>query len=645
MSKFVVSARKYRPTAFDEVIGQMHVASTLKNALQTDQLAHAFLFCGPRGVGKTTCARILAKVINCENPKDKVNPCNDCSSCMSFNDNASFNIIELDAASNNSVDHIRTLIEQVRFQPQQGTHKVFIIDEVHMLSSQAFNAFLKTLEEPPPYAIFILATTEKHKIIPTILSRCQIFDFKRIQVLDVVKQLEYICTQEGKNADPEALHLIGQKADGAMRDALSIFDKIASASGDHITYKDVITNLNILDYDYYFKIVDAFLREDLSDVLLIMDEIMRSGFEPDQLIQGLADHMRDLLVSKDGRTLGLLDVSESLKSRYQHQAALASKSVLLTGLDILNQCDVTLPRSKNKRLYTEIALSKINFANRAIETNLMAPQGITEKKTEVVTEAVTKQAFSPPVKEQTPLSSPMEEDQDQTVTDPVVKSSDSGLTTQSKMQDYEDSPVEVNKNSSTEPTQILKKPQLVESVHQKDDESLSKENGILSKPETPSEDLLSFGKPSGIDDILASVVEEEAEIEELRKGLNQETVQKIWLDYGSNHQSPSTKAMLEMAILKLEDKTIHITVPSNHYKNMIIEEETLKELLRTKLGTPDLMMHPIVDRAAFPDMALDKPKTLMSAKEKYQYLGEKHPPLRTLVEKLELRPDTGGEQR
>ena len=256
MSKFVVSARKYRPAAFDEVVGQMHVAKTLKNALQTEQLAHAFLFCGPRGVGKTTCARILAKVINCENPKDKVDPCNECSSCKSFNDNASFNIIELDAASNNSVDHIRTLIEQVRFQPQQGTHKVFIIDEVHMLSSQAFNAFLKTLEEPPPYAIFILATTEKHKIIPTILSRCQIFDFKRIQVQDAVKQLQYICDQEGKKAEPEALHLIGQKADGAMRDALSIYDKIASATGETITYKDVITNLNILDYEFYFKIFD-----------------------------------------------------------------------------------------------------------------------------------------------------------------------------------------------------------------------------------------------------------------------------------------------------------------------------------------------------------------------------------------------------
>jgi DNA polymerase-3 subunit gamma/tau len=648
MSKFVVSARKYRPTAFDEVVGQMHVAKTLKNALQTEQLAHAFLFCGPRGVGKTTCARILAKVINCENPKDKVDPCNECSSCQSFNDNASFNIIELDAASNNSVEHIRTLIEQVRFQPQQGTHKVFIIDEVHMLSSQAFNAFLKTLEEPPPYAIFILATTEKHKIIPTILSRCQIFDFKRIQVADAVKQLEHICTQEGKTADPEALHLIGQKADGAMRDALSIFDKIASASGDHITYKDVIANLNILDYEYYFKVVDAFLREDLSDVLLIMDEIMRSGFEPDQLIQGLADHMRDLLVCKDGRTLGLLDVSESLKTRYQHQAALTSKSVLLTGLDILNQCDITLPRSKNKRLYTEIALSKINFANRAIETNLMSPQGIAEKKTEVVIDSNSAPVSNAPIKRQQSAKEVVKPIQNQVISETVVQQDSKETVTLPQDSKKEDAGILIQ---NTDPTSPVIPPKPIENNHQNNEEApvlsqtLAPVPDAVSSPkqETETDDLLSFGKPSGIDDILASVVKEEAQIEELRKGLNQETVQRLWSEYGSSHESPSTKTMLEMAILVLEGKTIHITVPSNHYKNMVMEEDDLKELLRTKLGTPDLKMNPIVDRSAFPGISMEKPKVLMTTKEKYQYLGEKHPSLRTLVEKLELRPDTGGE--
>ena len=286
MSKFVVSARKYRPIRFDDVIGQQHVSQTLKNALQNDHLAHAFLFCGPRGVGKTTCARILAKVLNCQNRTKDFEPCNECSSCQAFNEHASFNITELDAASNNSVEHIRTLVEQVRFQPQQGEYKVFIIDEVHMLSQAAFNAFLKTLEEPPSYAIFILATTEKHKIIPTILSRCQIFDFKRIQVPMMVEHLQNICKEEGIEAEKDALHIIAQKADGALRDALSIFDRIVSSTGNKITYDDVITNLNVLDYDYFFKVTDAMLVEDLPRLFLLFNEIKNNGFEADLFING-----------------------------------------------------------------------------------------------------------------------------------------------------------------------------------------------------------------------------------------------------------------------------------------------------------------------------------------------------------------------
>ena len=281
MSNFVVSARKYRPTRFDEVVGQEHVSGTLKNALRDDHLAHAFLFCGPRGVGKTTCARILAKVINCTNVTEDHEPCLECDSCLSFDRSASFNIAELDAASNNSVEHIRALNEQVRIPPQQGNYKVFIIDEVHMLSQQAFNAFLKTLEEPPAYAIFILATTEKHKIIPTILSRCQIYDFRRIQVPRTVDHLEQICQQEGIEADNDALHIIAQKADGALRDALSIFDRIVSFSGKRITYDDVIENLNVLDHDYFFQFVDAFLTEDLPRVMLTFDQVLRRGFDGD----------------------------------------------------------------------------------------------------------------------------------------------------------------------------------------------------------------------------------------------------------------------------------------------------------------------------------------------------------------------------
>lgn len=629
MSNFVVSARKYRPATFDEVVGQAHVAKTLKNALQTDKLAHAFLFCGPRGVGKTTCARILAKVINCENPVDKVEPCNTCSSCKSFNDNASFNIIELDAASNNSVEHIRTLIEQVRFQPQQGTHKVFIIDEVHMLSSQAFNAFLKTLEEPPPYAIFILATTEKHKIIPTILSRCQIFDFKRIQVQDAVEQLQYICQQEGKTAEQEALHLIGQKADGAMRDALSIFDKIASATGEQITYKDVIANLNILDYEYYFKVVDAFLREDLSEVLLIMDEVIRAGFEPDQFIQGLSDHMRDLLVCKDARTLTLLDVSDGLKSRYQHQAALSSKSVLLSGLDILNQCDITLPRSKNKRLYTEIALSKINFANRVIEAHLAGQPVTQEKKTKVVSESASSNAQDSLAT--TPKSQP--------VSPQSIPQNSAPQAAQPKIERTQEapdqSPTQAPAPVSATPTQATQ-PTTNAPISNVTSPSPSTSNNAPAS-------IPVFKKPSGLDAILASVKQEEEQIKELRKGRTQETLEKLWRDYSDKHPSPSMRTTLELAMIKLDDKTVKITVPSNHYANMILEEDELKDLLRTQMGTPDLTIEPTVNRAAFPDLEVEKPKVLMATKERFHYLAEKQPALRTFAQKLELKPDTGGE--
>ena len=377
---FVVSARKYRPNRFEDVVGQAHVAQTLKNALRNDKLAHAFLFCGPRGVGKTTCARILAKVINCQNSADTFEPCNTCDSCKAFNENASFNIIELDAASNNSVEHIRQLIEQVRFQPQQGRYKVFIIDEVHMLSAQAFNAFLKTLEEPPPYAVFILATTEKHKILPTILSRCQIFDFKRIQIAEMVSHLQNICRREGIEADENALHIIAQKADGALRDALSIFDRIVSFSGKSLTYQDVISNLNILDYDYFFRFTEALLTENLPEVMLIFDEVLRNGFEADTFINELAEHFRNLLICKDEQTLALLEVGENLKDQYRRQAQLAPASFLLSALNIANDCDVNFKMARNKRLHAEMALIKMTYLGRAIRRPA-APPPAPEKKT------------------------------------------------------------------------------------------------------------------------------------------------------------------------------------------------------------------------------------------------------------------------
>lgn len=380
MSNFVVSARKYRPMRFDEVVGQEHISQTLKNAFKNDHLAHAFLFCGPRGVGKTTSARILAKVLNCENVTEDFEPCNVCHSCESFNGNASFNITELDAASNNSVEHIRALIEQVRFQPQKGKFKIYIIDEVHMLSQQAFNAFLKTLEEPPPYAKFILATTEKHKIIPTILSRCQIFDFNRIQIPDMVSHLQKICDEENIKAEPDALHIIAQKADGALRDSLSIFDRIVSFSNDKITYEDVITNLNVLDYDYFFRLLDAMFGEDVGTVLMIFDDILRKGFDPSVFVNSFAEHIRNILVSQDAKTVALLEIGEALKVRYLQQAQIAPLSFLLAALNISNECDVNFKMARNKRLHVEMSLIKMTYLNRAIQAAKQVAVPIEKKK-------------------------------------------------------------------------------------------------------------------------------------------------------------------------------------------------------------------------------------------------------------------------
>lgn len=367
MENFVVSARKYRPQTFDSVVGQSHITTTLKNAIKNNHLAQAFLFCGPRGVGKTTNARILAKTINCQNLTDDIEACNECESCKSFNSGSSLNIHELDAASNNSVDDIRNLVDQVRYPPQAGKYKIYIIDEVHMLSNQAFNAFLKTLEEPPAYAIFILATTEKHKIIPTILSRCQIFDFNRIQVKDIADHLEGIAGKESISAEAEALHLIAQKADGALRDALSMFDLIVTFSSDNtITYKKTIDNLHILDYDYYFKMTDMLFEENISEVLLTFDKILREGFDGHNFIVGLSEHFRNLLVCKDAATIKLLAVSEEVQKKYQAQSQKVPLSFLVTALNIANSCDLQYKSSKNARLHVELALIKMSYLNSAI---------------------------------------------------------------------------------------------------------------------------------------------------------------------------------------------------------------------------------------------------------------------------------------
>jgi len=422
MENFIVSARKYRPATFETVVGQQHITGTLKNAIKNNQLAQAFLFCGPRGVGKTTCARILAKTINCTNPTAEMEACGTCDNCLSFQNGHSFNVHELDAASNNSVDDIRSLIEQVRIPPQAGRYKIYIIDEVHMLSQSAFNAFLKTLEEPPSYAIFILATTEKHKILPTILSRCQIFDFNRIQVEDISHHLATIAQRENIAFESDGLHIIAQKADGGLRDALSMFDQIASYANKNITYKAVIDNLNILDYDYFFKLTSYLTAAEVSQTLLLFDEILNNGFDGNNFINGLATHFRNLLVGKDAATIKLLEVSENIKQKYLDQCKQTELSFLLTALNLANTCDLNYKNSKNQRLQVELALIKMCHIRSVVQlaqqplapSNTATDQDQDKKKTDVVagkaeSAKINVESPNPPPKTETPSLPPVEE--------------------------------------------------------------------------------------------------------------------------------------------------------------------------------------------------------------------------------------------
>lgn len=433
MENYIVSARKYRPTTFESVVGQSSLTQTLRNAITTNHLAQAYLFCGPRGVGKTTCARIFAKTINCLNPTADKEACNECESCKAFNEQRSFNIHELDAASNNSVDNIRTLIEQVRIPPQVGKYSVFIIDEVHMLSKDAFNALLKTLEEPPSYAIFILATTEKNKVIPTILSRCQVYDFSRITVNDIVLHLQNIAAKEGVTASPEALNVVAQKADGGMRDALSIFDQLVSYCGSEITYERAIEILNVLDAEYYFKVVRSALQGNVSEVLLLFNEILVKGFDAQNFIVGLGSHLRNVLVSKDAATTKLLEVSDSVRQGYEEQARTCSVNFLFKALDIINDCDVAYRTSKNKRLTVELALIKICRLMMPQETVApVAPvqpkAAPTQSPTSVPQTPTPAPTAAKPVA-QAPTSQPTSQ-ATQSVTQSVEKASNTTVTTQ-----------------------------------------------------------------------------------------------------------------------------------------------------------------------------------------------------------------------
>jgi DNA polymerase III subunit gamma/tau len=603
MSNFVVSARKYRPARFDEVVGQQHVSQTLKNALHNDQLAHAFLFCGPRGVGKTTCARILAKVLNCQNVTSDHEACNTCSSCISFNENASFNITELDAASNNSVEHIRALIEQVRFQPQQGQYKIFIIDEVHMLSQQAFNAFLKTLEEPPPYAIFILATTEKHKIIPTILSRCQIFDFRRIQVADIVSHLQGICEKENIDANKDALHIIGQKADGALRDALSIFDRITSSLSNEngqrsISYDHVIENLNVLDYDYYFRIVDAMLMEDVAKVLLIFDDILKKGFEADIFVNGLADHLRNLLVSKDEATLLLLEVSDGLKDRYKEQALATPSSLVLSALNIANDCDINFKMARNKRLHVEMAIIKMTYINRAVQLSkqplpAVVPQNTSEKKTPDLRETPEKD-----IQNTSDASSSIVEEEKPEISAPSTSSS--GIETRAE-------PIPVKKNNLPI-------------------------TGVTTAHDTPT--LLK------LDDLEDEFEEDENAEDVTQEILSLEVLQEVWNQFSEAANSPSLRATLNKAELQVDDHEITVVVGSTIAKELIQQENTLlMSYVREQLKRDDLTLAIQIDQSKLPEEAKVKPKSLLNSKEKYDLMKEQNPLIDDLRKRFDLRPD------
>lgn len=405
MENYIVSARKYRPTTFESVVGQQALTQTLRNAIRTNHLAHAYLFCGPRGVGKTTCARIFAKTINCLTPTENHDACNQCESCVAFNEQRSFNIHELDAASNNSVEDIRSLIDQVRIPPQIGKYSVYIIDEVHMLSQGAFNALLKTLEEPPSYAIFILATTEKHKVLPTILSRCQVYDFSRITVADTIHHLQYVAQQEGINASEEALNVVAQKADGGMRDALSIFDQLVSFCGTTISYEQAIEVLNVLDTDYYFRLVNAALAGHVSEALLLLNEVLTKGFDAGHFVTGLAQHLRDVLVSKDAATVQLLETSDAIRQHYQEQAQRCAAKWIFNALDIVNTCDINYRTAKNKRLTVELALVKLCRLTEAPTQEVQQVQKV-QPVQKVQASAPATQAAPQPAKTPQPVSAP-----------------------------------------------------------------------------------------------------------------------------------------------------------------------------------------------------------------------------------------------
>jgi len=606
MDKFVVSARKYRPQTFDTVVGQSHITTTLKNAIRHNQLAHAFLFCGPRGVGKTTCARILAKTINCEHQTKDGEACNKCQSCISFNEGTSMNIHELDAASNNSVDDIRTLVDQVRFAPQAGKYKVYIIDEVHMLSSSAFNAFLKTLEEPPPYAIFILATTEKHKILPTILSRCQIFDFKRITNNDTVVHLQEICEKEEIKAEKAALQVIAQKSEGCMRDALSIMDKIVSFTNGKLTYQNTLEHLNILDADYYFRLMECMLKQDLSGAMLLYDDINKKGFEGDLVLNGFAEFIRNLLVCKDEKVAGLLEAVESFREKYISTAKNIAPSFLISALNIINEAEINYKAARNKRLHVELVIIKLCYLQQAIEISSDAG-GISKKKVVESTLAFRTAAIKPLKVE----SHKTTDNRPQS----TVKQSEAKLVIETSFVK------ENSENYKSEPQTSPKESADWRTNPQPQTTKLSSSLANIRKQV----------KANGNNGNQGDAVSTPLELESLQTAWN-EYVQKL-----KSEKNPAG-TNFEMAELKIQDANSFLAIVTNNIQLRFIEQggQKASQFLREKLHNDLLQFFIVMEENKEEKIPAGTPLT---SREQFLKMTERYPLVKELKDKLRLELD------
>jgi DNA polymerase-3 subunit gamma/tau len=605
MDKFIVSARKYRPQTFDTVVGQSHITTTLKNAIKNNQLAHAFLFCGPRGVGKTTCARILAKTINCENQTPEGEACNKCASCISFNEGGSLNYFELDAASNNSVDDIRELVNQVRFVPQSGKYKVYVIDEVHMLSSSAFNAFLKTLEEPPPYAIFILATTEKHKILPTILSRCQIFDFKRITLNDTVHHLREICGKEEIKADKASLQVIAQKSEGCLRDALSILDKIVSFTNGELNYANTLEHLNILDADYYFKLLDYMQQQDLAGAMLLYDDINRKGFEGDLVINGFAEFIRNLLVCKDERAAGLLEVVESFRDRYIETAKKVSPALLISALNILNDAEINYKAARNKRLHVELTLIKLCYLQQAIELSADS-NGLSKKKVVETTKSIAFRQISP-----FELKSKKETERAKLILETPVP----GNYRDEKIKIAEDSPIYGQQTAYDKNT--------------------------TNKPVTSNQQPVTNSKLSALDKIRKQYLGNGSNGNgNIHHPLEADTLQKAWNNYVQKLKDAKNSAAksFELATLRIKDENSFEAITSNNIEQKFIEQDRNKlfVFLQEQLQNRLLQFNVVIE-----EKKEGKPQIEISltAREQFQQMAEKYPLVKELKDRLRLELD------